>query len=184
MSYDFGQLKNRINEVEEWLKSEYQSLRTGQATPAVLDKISVDSYGTMSPIKNLANVGIEDVKTLRIAPWDASQIPAIEKAIQVADIGLSVVNDGKGLRVIFPELTGETRQKIAKVAKDKLEDARISLRKEREAVREDIQKKEKDGVFAEDDKFRHMDELQKLIDEANKKLDEMAAKKEAEILNQ
>ncbi len=101
MAYDFNPLKNRIQEVENWLVSEYQSIRTGQATPAVLDKVSVDSYGSMSPIKNIANVGIEDPRTLRVAPWDASHVDAIEKAITLADLGLSVVNDGKGLRIIF-----------------------------------------------------------------------------------
>lgn len=183
MAYDFGRLKTRIEEIEDWLTSEYQSLRTGQATPAVLDKITIDSYGAKSPIKNVANVGIEDVRTLRIVPWDASQVAEIEKAIQQADLGLSVVNDGKGIRAIFPELTGETREKIVKVAKQKLEDARISLRKEREETWEDIQKKEKDGEMNEDEKFRAKDEMQNLIDEANKNLDEIESKKEEEILN-
>lgn len=183
MSYDFNPLKNRIEEVEKWLLSEYQSIRTGQATPAVLDKVSVDSYGTMSPIKNIANVGIEDPRTLRVAPWDASQIEAIEKAITIADLGLSVVNDGKGIRVIFPELTGESREKIAKIAKQKLEDARVSLRKEREDAWNAIQQAEKDGEINEDEKFRNKEEMQKMIDEANKKLDEIEQRKEEEILN-
>ena len=183
MAYDFGPLKNRIEEVEAWLVSEYQSIRTGQATPAVLDKVMVDSYGTMSPIKNIANVGIEDARTIRVAPWDVSQAEAIEKAITIADLGLSVVNDGKGLRIIFPELTGESRERIAKIAKQKLEDARVSLRKEREDAWHAIQKAEKDGEINEDDKFRNKDEMQKMIDEANGKLEEMESKKEAEILD-
>jgi len=183
MAYSFETFKKGIQKIEEWLQSEYSGIRTGQATPAILDKIQVDSYGSLMPVKNVANIGLEDARTIRVSPWDASQVAIVEKAIVEADLGLSVVNDGKGLRVIFPELTGETRQKIAKVVKQKLEDARVSLRKEREDTWEDIQKSEKDGEITEDDKFRLKEEMQKIVDDANKRLDDAGKKKENEILN-
>lgn len=183
MAYSFETLKGKIKETEEWLVGEYSGIRTGQATPAILDKIQIDSYGSMMPIKNVANIGVEDARTLRVAPWDASQVTAVEKAIVEADLGLSVTNDGKGLRVIFPELTGETREKIAKIVRQKLEDARVSLRKERESTWDDIQKMEKEGDMSEDEKFRAKEEMQKIIDDANRRLEEVSERKEAEILN-
>lgn len=183
MAYSFEILKSKIKETEEWLAGEYSGIRTGQATPTILDKIQIDSYGSMMPIKNVANIGVEDARTLRVAPWDATQVEAVEKAIVEADLGMSVTNDGKGLRVIFPELTGETREKIAKIVRQKLEDARVSLRKEREAAWDDIQKMEKDGEMSEDEKFRAKEEMQKIIDDANSRIEEVSKKKEAEILN-
>ncbi len=183
MAYSFDTLRARLKETESWLQSEYSTIRTGQATPAILDKVQVDSYGSMMPIKNVANVAVEDAKTIRVSPWDATQLVGIEKAIINADLGVSVVNDGQGLRVIFPELTGESRQRIAKIAKQKLEDARVSLRKEREATWDEIQKSEKDGEISEDEKFRAKEDMQKIVDEANKALEEMGKKKETEILN-
>jgi ribosome recycling factor len=124
---------------------------------------------------------MEDARTLRVAPWDKSQIKAIEAAIQKANLGLSVTSDDGGLRVIFPELTGERRAQIIKLLGQKLEDARISLRKEREIVIDDFKKQEKDGEMSEDEHFKGKEELQKLVDEANRKFDELAANKEKEI---
>ena len=130
------------------------------------------------PIKNVASVSIEDAKTLRVSPWDKSQVKDVEKAILAANIGLSVVTDDQGLRVIFPMLTEETRQKLVKILKEKLEDARITLRKERENVHDDIKKKE----LPQDEAFRAKEDLQKLVDEANAQLEEVFAKKEKEVL--
>ena len=184
MNYNFNTFKKRIAEIEQWLATEYSTLRTGRATLAVLDKVVVDSYGSSMPIKNVANMSVEDARTLRVVPWDKTQIAAIEKAIVVEDLGVSVVNDGQGLRIVFPELTGESRERTARLAKQKLEDARVSLRKEREEVWSDIQKKEKDGDMNEDEKFRSKEDMQNITDEANNKLDVLLAKKEDEILNQ
>ncbi len=182
MAYNFSPLKQKIVETEEWLKKEFSQIRTGRATPIILDAVSVESYGSYMAINQLASITIEDPKTIRVVPWDTTQVKSIEQAIVKSDLGLSVSVDDKGLRVIFPELTADRRQSLNKVAKQKLEEARISLRKEREETREDIQTKEKASEIAEDEKFRYFDELQKYIDEANKKLDEMAIKKEKEIL--
>ena len=183
MAYNFTAFTAKIKETEEWLKREYQGLRTGRATPAILDIVTVESYGTRMPINQLANVSIEDARTLRISPWDITQAKGIEKAIQDSDLGLSVMTDDKGLRVKFPELTSERRDQLMKVAKAKLEDARVALRSEREKVWGDIQAKEKDGEMSEDEKFRLKEQMQKIVDEANQTLEQLLEKKEQEISN-
>lgn len=182
MAYDFTILKNKISEVENWLSKEFSSIHTGRAIPALLDGVSIDSYGAKTAISHVASVTAEDQRTLRISPWDKSKIKDIEKAINNANLGVSVSSDEQGLRVFFPELTTERRQSFVKIAKEKLEDARISIRKEREDVWNDIQKKERVGEISEDDKFNLKDELQKIIDEANSKLESMADLKEKEII--
>ncbi len=179
--YNFQPFKGRVAEIEDWLKKEFSLLRTGRATSVILDSITIESYGSQSPIAHVAGVSMEDARTLRVAPWDKSQIKAIEAAIQKANLGLSVTSDDAGLRVIFPELTGERRAQIIKLLGAKLEDARISLRKEREMVIDDFKKQEKDGDMSEDEHFKGKEELQKLVDEANAKFDAMAASKEKEI---
>jgi ribosome recycling factor len=181
MLYNFTPFKQSVKEIEEWLRREYSSIRTGRATPAILDGVKVEAYGAEMPINQLANIAVEDARMIRISPWDMSQAKAIEKAISVSDLGLSVALDDKGLRVMFPELTSERRLSLVKIAKQKLEDARVRLRSEREKVLKDIEKKEKEGGMSEDDKFRFKSELQKILDDTNKVLDEILAKKEKEI---
>ena len=148
----------------------------------VLDGISVESYGSFVDLKNVASVSIEDPKTLRIAPWDKGQIKGIEKAIVGANLGLSVATDDMGIRVIFPQLTTETRQTLVKVLKEKLEDARITVRRERESVLEDVDQKEKEGKMTEDDRFRAKEELQKITTETNGNLEAVFEKKEKEVM--
>ena len=183
MAYDFTAFKKHLDESKEWLVKELSNVRTGLATPVLLDGVKVDSYGSMTPINQVASVSTEDPKTLRISPWDTSQIQAIEGAITKANLGVSVTVDDKGLRVIFPQLTEETRKQVAKIAKDKLEHSRVSVRHERDKVWNDIQDKEKAGELSEDEKFRGKDEMQKLVDATNNALDELYANKEKEILN-
>ncbi len=181
MVYDFGSLKKNIAETEEWLKREFASIRTGRATPAILDNIKVESYGSRLPINQVGTVGIEDARTIRVSPWDQSQIKEVEKAITAANLGVSVSVDDKGVRVSFPDLTSERRASLMKLAKAKLEDARITIRGARDEVWNDIQKKQKDGEMSEDDKFRGKEEMQKFIDQGNKNLEELLKKKETEI---
>jgi len=180
---DFSGFKTKTKEIEEWLGKEYLSLHTGRATPAVLDGVLVESYGTRQPVSHVATISVEDAKTLLVSTWDKEVSKAVEKAISTSDIGLSVSSGDAGIRVSFPDLTIERKHALVKVIKDKLEDARVSVRKEREEVWDDIQKKQKDGDISEDDKFRLKDELQKLVDEANKKLEEIAESKEKDILS-
>ncbi len=182
MQYNFSNFKNELKKIEEFLSKEYTQLNIGRASPMVLDGVSVEVYGAYQPIKNVASVSIEDPKTLRIAPWDKGQIKAIEKAIMTADLGLSVATDDMGIRVIFPQLTTETRQKLVKVLKEKLEESRIVVRKSREGTWDDVQALEKDGKMTEDEKFRAKEDLQKLVDETNQNLEAIFEKKEKEVM--
>jgi len=181
MQYDFSQSKKRASDVDAWLAKEFQTIRTGQATPALLDGVRVDSYGSKMPVNQVGNVGVEDARTIRITPWDTTQIKEIEQAISNADLGVSVIVDDKGLRVIFPDLTSERREQLIRLAKSKLEEARVSLRGVREETWTDIQSKEKDGLMSEDEKFRAKEEMQKMIDEYNKDFDARLVSKESEI---
>lgn len=177
MAYNTQSFKLELKKIEEWLSKEYSQVHTGRATPMVLDSINIESYGSHMPIKNVAGISIEDPKTLRIAPWDKGQIKEIEKAIAEANLGLSVASDSDGVRVIFPMLTTENRAKLAKVLKEKLEDARISVRKERQ---NEIDKLDD---LPDDEKKRGKDDIQKVVDEANNNLEAIFTKKEGEIMN-
>lgn len=170
-----------MKEVEEWFRKECAMLRTGRATTAILDSITIEVYGSRTPVAHVASITMEDARTLRIAPWDKSQVKLIESAIQKAELGLSASSDDQGVRVIFPELTSERRGQIVKLLKERLEEARISVRKQREEVLTEFKKSEKDGDMSEDDHFRAKEELQKIVDETNRTLEEVAAKKEGEI---
>lgn len=183
MQYNFSETKQEFKKIEEWLAKEYSQLHTGRATPMLLDSIMVESYGALSPIKNVASISIEDAKTLRISPWDKSQTKGIEKAIAAANLGLSLATDDAGLRAIFPMLTTENRQKLVKLLKEKMEEARISVRKAREQTQGDIEQKEKAKEMSEDDKFRAKEELQKYVDEANRALELIFEKKEVDVMN-
>ena len=183
MAYDFNKFKKAITGAEEWVKKEFSGIRTGQASPSILDSIKVESYGALSPISQVASILGEGPRSLRISPWDGSQIKEIEKAITLANLGVSVSVDDKGLRVNFPELTAERRTQIVKIAKEKLEEGKKQVRSHRDEVMKDLQVKEKAGGLGKDDVFRHKNEAQKLVDDANKKLEAEYAKKEKEILS-
>lgn len=178
MAYNFTQFKQELSSVEEWLKKEYSSISTGRANPGLLDSVSVEAYGTFQPIRNLATISVEDPRTLRVVPWDKGQIKDIEKAIQASGLPLSVSSDAAGLRVAIPQLTTENKTQITKLAKAKLEEARVSVRMERQKVDKDIEENEK----VEDEKFRAKEELQKIVDATNKKLEEMCDAKCADLM--
>ena len=181
MAYDFSSLKKKISDTETWLKKEFQSIRTGRAAPALLDGIQVESYGSRTSLNQVGTVGVEDARTLRVSVWNTAQIKEVERAIVEANLGVGVSSDETGVRVTFPELTSERRETLVKLAKDKREEARVSLRTERDHVWGDIQKKEREGEIGQDDKFRYKEEMQKLVDGGNKALDALLEKKEAEI---
>jgi ribosome recycling factor len=181
--FDFGELKNKSKEVESWLIKEFLAIRTGRASSAILDFVSVEAYGSKMAIKELANIIIEDSRSIKIEPWDMNVGKSIEKAIITSNLGLSVAPYDKGLRIIFPELTTERREQFVKVVKQKLEEAKVSLRGLRDKTWKAIEEKEKVGGMGEDDKFRLKDEMQKIIDECGKKLEELSTKKEDEIRN-
>jgi ribosome recycling factor len=181
MAYNFTQLQNKIKSTEEWLAKELSGIRTGRASISFLDGVRVESYGSEMPISSVASIANEDPKTIRISPWDTSQIKAIEKALTVSNLGVSLVTDSAGIRVIFPELTGERRIQLVKVAKEKLEDARVALRRERNDVMDDIQSQKKSGAMGEDEAERHKLEVEKMIKDAGAKLETLFDKKESEI---
>ena len=181
MSYDFTKFKKSLSGTEEWVKKEFSNIRTGQANPGLLDGIKVESYGVPSPLSQIASVNTEGPRTLRIVPWDASHSKEIEKAITLANLGVSVSIDDKGLRINFPELTSESRVTIVKLAKERLEEGKKQIRLHRDEVMKDLKAKEKAGGLGKDEVFRHEKEIQKFVDEANKKLDDLYSKKEKEI---
>ncbi len=183
MAHDFTKFKKSLSGTEDWLKKEYSNIRTGQASPALLDSVKIESFGVMSPIVQLASVVSEGPRTLRIAPWDLSQSKEIEKAITLANLGVSVSIDDKGLRINFPELTAERRLQIVKLAKEKLEEGRKQIRIHRDEAMKEIQSKEKAGGIGKDEVFRLQKEIQKMVDETNKKMDEVYAKKDKEIMS-
>lgn len=181
--YNFSEFKNNLNEVKLWLEKEFLAIRTGRATTSLLEGIFVEAYGSKMPLNQVATISNEDAKTLKINPFDQAQAKNIEKAINDADLGVSVAVSDSGIRVIFPDLTSERREMLIKQAKKKLEESKISLRSERDDVWNDIQTKQKNGELTEDDKFRLKEEMQKLFDEIQKALDEMFDRKEQEIKN-
>ncbi|MEK7514580.1 MAG: ribosome-recycling factor [Patescibacteria group bacterium] len=181
MNYNFAPAKAKITEITLHLENELKSIRTGRASAALVEGISVSTYSSTLPLRQIANLSVEDAKTVRITPWDASSIKEIEKAIMVANLGVGTSVDEKGVRVVFPDLTSERREILAKSARQKLEEAKIALRHERDRLWSDIQGKEKQGGMSEDEKFRFKDEMEKLIADAQKKFEGMTLKKEQEI---
>lgn len=181
--FDFSDLKIKSKDIESWLAKELSVIRTGKATSAILDFVQVDAYGSKMSIKELANIIVEDTKTIKIEPWDMTVGKSIEKAINTSNLGLSVAPYDKGLRIIFPDLTSERREQFIKVVKQKFEEAKISFRNLRDKTWKAIEEKEKEGGMGEDDKFRLKEEMQKIIDESSKKLEELTVKKELEIKN-
>ncbi len=180
---DTQEIQSRLKGVEEWLTKEFSGIRTGQAAPALLDNIKVDNYGALSPINQVGSVSIEDARTLRVSPWDASAIAGIERAIQEADLGVSVATDSAGLRIIFPELTADRRTQLLKLAKQKMEDARISARGVRDDAMKALDAEQKNGDISEDEKFTKKEAIQKMIDATNRVLENMFTKKENEVGN-
>lgn len=166
------------SEIVEWLRKEYQGIRGGQANPAILDSVRVDMYGSQMPINQVSSILGESSRSLRITPWDKSAIKPIDTAIRMGNLGVSVSVDESGIRVTFPELTNDRRQILLKLAKQKLEEARIKIRTERQKILDDISKR----ALGEDGEMRAKNELQKQVDDANKKLEELYQNKESELV--
>ncbi len=174
--------KGHFEKAIEHLMGEISSLRTGRATPAILDGLMVEAYDTKQDIKSVASIAVADAKTITVQPWDKSVLQNIETAVRNSDLGLSPVNDGEMIRLILPDLTSERRVELVKVLSKKLEEARIAIRKMREDVRNQIEKAEKAKEIGEDDKFGLQDDLEKLVKEFNEKIKQIGEEKEAEIL--
>jgi len=171
----------KLEAAKDWLRGEYSGIRTGQAAPALLDAVRVENYGTLSPLNQVGSISVEDARTLRISPWDASNITAIERAVTEADLGVSVATDSSGLRVIFPELTSERRAQLEKLAKSKLEDARVRVKTARDEAVKQIDAAEKTGDISEDERFSQKEKVQDKVDAANKELESIYTAKTKEI---
>ncbi len=179
--YDFSKLKAHIKETEEWLARELSGVRTGRATPTLLDGVKPEAYGTRTALRELASVSVEDARTLRVIPWDKTLTKTIEKGITDADLGVGVSTDDQGLRVSFPELTSERRAQLSKIAGDKTEQAKVTLRQHRTDALKALETAEEAGGMGEDEVKRLKGEIQKLIDAGNDALAKVLERKEDEI---
>lgn len=159
------------------------TIRTGRATPALVEDIIVDIYGQKMHVKELASMSVPEPRTLVIQPWDKNAVEAISSAIRKSEIGLNPVVDGQIIRLNIPPLTEERRKEFVKNLKQKTEEAKIKIRRVREEIWDKVQKMEKSGEIREDDKFKAKDDLQKIVDDYNGKLEELEKKKETELMN-
>jgi len=173
--------KEQSEKVLEHLKQDISSLRTGRATPAIVEDVVVEAYGSRQPLKAVASISVADAKTLNIEPWDKSLMQAVEAGIRNSSLGINPVNDGKLIRLPLPTLTSERRAELIKVLHQKLETAKISLRKVREDSRSEIEKMEKAKEMSEDEKFKFFDEIEKSVKEYNEKIKVVGEEKEKEI---
>lgn len=158
------------------------SLRTGRATPALVEHVKVTAYDSVMELNTVASITSQDAKTLVIQPWDKSLLQAIEKGIRDANLGISPAVDGEIVRIVMPAMTEENRKNLVKLMKEKLEEARVTLRKAREDGREAVIKMEKEKKIGEDEKFKILEELDKMTKEYTQKVEEVGKKKETEIM--
>lgn len=164
------------------LKRELATLRAGRANPAMLDKITVDYYGTLTPINQMAGINVPEPRLLVIQPWDKSVMGEIEKAIMKSDLGLTPTNDGSVIRIHIPALTEERRVELTKLARKLGEEGKVAIRNIRRDANDEFKKMEKDGTLSEDESKRYLEEIQELTDSFSKKIDETVKQKENEIM--
>ena len=174
--------KTKMEKTKDVLRSDLMAIRAGRANPQLLDRITVDYYGTPTPLKNVANISAPEPRVLQINPWDAKMVKDISKAIQASDLGLTPSNDGKVIRLIFPELNEERRKELTKVARKSAEEAKVAVRAIRRDAIEQIKKMKKDSAITEDDQRKGEEEMQKVTDNAVKEIDKICAAKEKEIM--
>lgn len=174
--------EERMDKAISALKKELSSLRAGRATPALLDRVQVEYYGSMTPVNQLGNINTPDARTLMIQPWDKSSLGAIEKAIMKSDLGLTPANDGNIIRISIPPLTEERRAELVKMTKKSGEEAKVAIRNIRRDANDDIKKLEKAATISGDDSRRHQDDIQKVTDRFIAEVDKVLVAKEAEIM--
>ncbi|MCL6634654.1 MAG: ribosome recycling factor [Peptococcaceae bacterium] len=174
--------ENSMKKTIEVVKKEFASLRAGRATPALLDKIMVNYYGTPTPVNQLANISVPEARLLVIQPWDKSSLPEIERAILKSDLGITPASDGTVIRLSIPQLTQERRAELMKVIKKKAEEGRVAVRNVRREANEQLKAQQKDGKMSEDELKRSQEEVQKLTDRFIKEIDGLLSAKEQEIM--
>ncbi|AKL95446.1 ribosome-recycling factor Frr [Clostridium aceticum] len=175
-------LEEKMNKTLRVLKEDLNAIRAGRANPSMLDRLSIDYYGTVTPIKQIASVAAPEPRLITIQPYDPSVMATIEKAIQQSDLGINPSNDGKVIRLNIPQLTEDRRKDLTKIVKKTAEDSKVAIRNERRNANDDLKKMQKDGELTEDDLKAAQDEVQKITDKFIKKIDELAEAKEKEIL--
>ena len=175
--------KEKMNKTLTLTQKELSTLRAGRANPQVLDKIQVDYYGTPSAINAVANVSVPEPRMLVISPWEPKMLGVIEKAILKSDLGITPSNDGKVIRLVFPELTEERRKDLCKQVRKQIEESKVAIRSIRRDANDQIKKLKKDSSITEDDAKDAEAELQKVTDNAVKEADRICAEKEKEIMN-
>ena len=180
--FDLNMLDEKIEKTISVIKEEMGTVRAGRANAALVDKVMVDYYGTPTPLKSLANISVPEPRTLLISPFDPKSIPNIEKAINVANIGINPVNDGKVVRLQIPQVTEERRKELTKIVKKLGEDAKVAVRNLIRDANDKVKKMEKAGDFTEDDAKSTLEDIQKEIDKAVKHIDEIVANKDKEIM--
>ena len=178
---EIKEFETRMIKTTEVLASQFAAVRAGRANAAVLDQIEVDYYGVPTPIRQIASISTPDPRSLVIQPWDGSTLKLIEKAILVSDLGINPQNDGRSIRLVFPQLTEERRKELAKQVRKYGEDAKVAMRNVRRDAMDKFKKEQKKGDITEDDLKDLEKDLQKLIDDYTKKVDKQIEAKEKEL---
>lgn len=174
--------QKRMDKTLEALGSGFAKIRTGRAHPSILDHVMVDYYGTPTKLSQVSNITVEDARTLSITPWEKPMVPAIEKAIMIADLGLNPVTSGQVIRVPMPPLTEERRRELTKVVREEAEQGRVSIRNVRRDVISDFKTLLKEKEITEDEERKAGDDIQKITDQFIKKVEDMVAVKEKELM--
>ena len=175
-------LEERIESTKGFLKENLNTVRAGRANPALLDKVTVEYYGTPTPLKALANISVPDPRTLLVSPFDPKSIADIEKGINVANIGINPTNDGKVIRLVIPQLTEERRKELTKTVKTYGEDAKVAVRNLRRDINDELKKLQKEGELTEDDLKDELEDVQKKIEKAIKDIDDIISDKDKELM--
>ena len=182
MKLDTKEFEARMKKSISVYEEDLDGIRVGRANPSLLAKINVDYYGSPTPINNVAEVKVTDARTIVIQPWEAKLLKDIGKAIQASDLGITPIDDGKVIRLIFPELNEERRKELTKMARKSAEEAKVAVRAIRRDAIEQIKKMKKDSLITEDDQRKGEEEMQKITDNAIKEVDKICAAKEKEIM--
>ena len=177
-----GDCRDKMHKAVDHLKGEFSSVRTGRATPALVEKIRVDYYGTEVPLQQIAGFSVPEARVLIVSPYDKGAMTAIEKALQQSDLGINPGNDGQVIRLVFPELTQDRRKELVKVVKGQAEEGRVSVRNLRRHARQELESLEKHGEISRDELERIEKELEKATHEVVAEVDQMLAHKEKELL--
>ncbi len=182
MKYNTKPMEERTNKAIASFETTLSGVRASQANPGVLARVNFDYYGSPTPLNSMADVRVADARTLVITPYDSTTLKAMEKAIMASDVGITPMNDGRVIRLSFPQLTEERRREIKKQVQKYAEDAKVAIRNIRRDANEDAKKQKKDGLLTEDEQKAAEKSIQDITDKCTKKVDEILAKKEKEIM--